>query len=102
LKGQWKHPQDRGGRHWNDLSYWLDLAKILDEGKFHGLFLADHLGIYDVYKGPANRDPALLSGAQFPLGDPLYAHDRTFPAFRLCTTDLFPPYLDFWSRPWRQ
>ncbi|EHY56613.1 hypothetical protein HRR83_002302 [Exophiala dermatitidis] len=69
--GLWKHPQDRGGLNFNDLTYWTDLAKILDEGKFHGLFLADHLGIYDVYKGPANRDPALLSGAQFPLGDPL-------------------------------
>ncbi|KAJ4305058.1 hypothetical protein N0V90_000588 [Kalmusia sp. IMI 367209] len=69
--GLWKHPQDRSGINWNDLNYWLDLAKVLEEGKFHGLFLADHLGIYDVYKGPANRDPALLSGAQFPLGDPL-------------------------------
>ncbi|GAM42749.1 hypothetical protein TCE0_044r17005 [Talaromyces pinophilus] len=67
--GLWKHPRDQAGDFAN-LDYWINLAKILEEGKFHGLFLADHLGIYDVYKGPANREPALLSGAQFPIGDP--------------------------------
>ncbi|OKL64193.1 hypothetical protein UA08_01009 [Talaromyces atroroseus] len=67
--GLWKHPDDQAGDFTN-LDYWIDLAKTLEEGKFHGLFLADHLGVYDVYKGPANRDPALLSGAQFPIGDP--------------------------------
>ncbi|TVY57610.1 Dimethyl-sulfide monooxygenase [Lachnellula cervina] len=67
--GQWKHPEDRAGDY-TDLTYWTDLAKILEAGKFHGLFLADHLGIYDVYKGPGNSAPALESGAQFPIGDP--------------------------------
>lgn len=43
------------------------------------MFLADHLGIYDVYKGPANREPALLSGAQFPIGDPLYVYSSQVP-----------------------
>ncbi|TVY17992.1 Dimethyl-sulfide monooxygenase [Lachnellula arida] len=68
--GQWKHPEDRAGDY-TDLTYWTDLAKTLEAGKFHGLFLADHLGIYDVYKGPGNSAPALESGAQFPIGDPL-------------------------------
>jgi hypothetical protein len=68
--GLWKHPQDKGGDFTN-LEYWINLAKVLEDGKFHGLFLADHLGVYDVYKGPANPNPALLSGAQFPVGDPL-------------------------------
>lgn len=70
LLGLWKNPQDRAG-DFLDLSYWIELAKVLEKGKFHGLFLADHLGIYDVYKGPGNKEPALLSGAQFPIGDPL-------------------------------
>jgi hypothetical protein len=30
------------------------------------------LGSYDVYKGPANFDPALASGPQFPIHDSLY------------------------------
>ncbi|KAH6679203.1 coenzyme dependent N5,N10-methylene tetrahydromethanopterin reductase [Halenospora varia] len=67
--GQWRHPDDHAGDYTN-LEYWTDLAKTLEAGKFHGLFLADHLGIYDVYKGPGNSAPALESGAQFPLGDP--------------------------------
>ncbi|RFU26800.1 hypothetical protein B7463_g9539, partial [Scytalidium lignicola] len=36
------------------------------------MFVADVLDPYDVYKGPANEGPALLSGAQFPVNDPLY------------------------------
>lgn len=47
------------------------MAKILDDGKFHGLFIADMLGVYDVYKGPGNVDPVLSGAAQFPISDPL-------------------------------
>jgi alkanesulfonate monooxygenase SsuD/methylene tetrahydromethanopterin reductase-like flavin-dependent oxidoreductase (luciferase family) len=36
------------------------------------MFIADTLGPYDVYKGPANVAPSLASGAQFPLNDPSY------------------------------
>ena len=36
------------------------------------MFVADVLGGYDVYKGPANIGPALAAGAQFPVNDPLY------------------------------
>ena len=39
----------RPGRTYNTLDYWTDLARILERGKFDALFLADVLGIYDVY-----------------------------------------------------
>ena len=42
------------------------------------------LGCYDVYKGPANHGPALGSGAQFPINDPLYL----VPAMAAVTTNL--------------
>jgi alkanesulfonate monooxygenase SsuD/methylene tetrahydromethanopterin reductase-like flavin-dependent oxidoreductase (luciferase family) len=42
------------------------LAKKLDEAKFHGIFFADVLGIYDIYNG---NGPALQSGAQIPILD---------------------------------
>ena len=42
---------------------------MLDEAKFHGLFFADVLGIYDVYQGPGNNGPALKSAAQIPILD---------------------------------
>ena len=30
-----------------------------------------YLGGYDVYKGPRNLDPAIISGAQWPVNEPL-------------------------------
>lgn len=39
---------------------------MLDDAGFHGMFFADVLGIYDVYKG---NGPALQSGAQIPIQD---------------------------------
>lgn len=48
------------------------------------LFIADTLGPYDVYKGPANVVPALSSGAQFPVNDPLYL----VPAMAAATKNL--------------
>ena len=46
--GLWRHPQDQSSRY-KDLSYWADLAKLLERGRFDGLFIADVLGTYDVY-----------------------------------------------------
>ncbi|EPQ28554.1 uncharacterized protein PFL1_03858 [Pseudozyma flocculosa PF-1] len=66
--GVWTHPADRSQYH-NKLSYWTDHAKLLEKGRFDGLFLADVLGGYDVYN--KNLDAALGSGAQFPVIDPL-------------------------------
>ena len=40
---------------------------MLEEAKFHGLFFADVLGIYDVYK--SSDDPAVVSAAQIPILD---------------------------------
>ena len=73
--GLWRHPENRS-QQYNDINYWIDLAKILEEGKFHGLFIADMLGIYDVYKGPENIDPVLPGAAQFPISDPLLESSR--------------------------
>jgi FMN-dependent oxidoreductase (nitrilotriacetate monooxygenase family) len=69
--GLWRHPGNRTTEY-TDLNYWIDLAKLLDGAGFHAMFVADVLGGYDVYKGPANLSPAIASGAQFPINDPLY------------------------------
>lgn len=66
--GLWRHPRDRADRY-IDLAYWTDLAKILERGKFDALFLADVLGVYDVYGG--NTDTALREATQVPLNDPM-------------------------------
>jgi long-chain alkane monooxygenase len=66
--GLWRHPNDRSDRY-VDLKHWTDLAELLEQGRFDGLFLADVLGTYDVYQGRA--DAAIRQGIQTPVNDPL-------------------------------
>lgn len=65
--GLWRHPSDKG-LHYNSLSYWTDLAKLLEKGRFDALFLADTLGIHDVYG--YSPDSALRNAVQVPKGEP--------------------------------
>ncbi|WP_133476986.1 LLM class flavin-dependent oxidoreductase, partial [Lactobacillus crispatus] len=57
-------------------------ARVLEQGGFDALFIADVLGFYDVYGG--NRDAALRTAAQAPVGDPL----MTIAAMSAATTHL--------------
>jgi FMN-dependent oxidoreductase (nitrilotriacetate monooxygenase family) len=66
--GLWTHPKDRAWQY-KDLDYWTDLAKILEEGIFSAIFIADIIGYYEIYKGSVS--PALAEAAQIPLNDPL-------------------------------
>ncbi|MDA5020484.1 LLM class flavin-dependent oxidoreductase [Acinetobacter pittii] len=66
--GLWRHPQDRSVEY-KDLEYWTDLAQILERGFFDGVFIADVLGIYDVYHQSAEH--ALTGAVQVPVNDPL-------------------------------
>lgn len=81
--GLWRHPSNKTDQY-KKLSFWTDLAKLLDEAGFHAMFIADTLGPYDVYKGPANIVPSLSSGAQYPVNDPLYL----VPAMAAATKNL--------------
>lgn len=66
--GLWRHPRDRS-REYKHLPYWIELARTLERGLFDGLFLADVLGVYDVFGGDAHA--ALTHAAQVPVNDPL-------------------------------
>ncbi|MGO4533454.1 LLM class flavin-dependent oxidoreductase [Leifsonia sp. 2MCAF36] len=66
--GLWRHPDDQSWRY-KDLTYWTELAKLLERGTFDGIFIADVLGTYDVYGG--NNEAAIRHGAQVPVNDPL-------------------------------
>ncbi len=93
--GLWRHPRDRSTTY-TDLGYWTDLARTLERGKFDGIFLADVMGIYDVYGG--SPDVALRSGVQAPVNDP----SLIVPAMAMatehlgfgvtCTLSYEPPY----------
>jgi FMN-dependent oxidoreductase (nitrilotriacetate monooxygenase family) len=67
-QGMWTHPRDRSAEYLS-LDYWMGLARLLEEGLFDGLFLADVLGIYDVHGG--NGDAAIRNAVQVPLIDPM-------------------------------
>ncbi len=67
-QGMWTHPRDRAAGY-ASLDYWTDLARRLERGLFDGLFLADVLGVYDVYGG--SPEAALRHAVQVPLLDPV-------------------------------
>ncbi|MDD1507589.1 LLM class flavin-dependent oxidoreductase [Pseudomonas sp. CNPSo 3701] len=66
--GLWTHPDDQSV-NFNQLSYWTDLAQLLERGLFDGLFIADILGVYDVYQN--GIDLPLQEAIQLPVNDPL-------------------------------
>jgi len=65
--GLWVNPDDQM-HSYTDLGTWVELAKLLERGKFDALFLADVIGIYDTYGG--GPEPALRQATQVPVNDP--------------------------------
>jgi FMN-dependent oxidoreductase (nitrilotriacetate monooxygenase family) len=94
--GMWRHPRDRS-LHYNTLDYWVDLAKTLERGLIDSLFMADSIGVNDVYGG--SIDTALRHGAQVPKQDPVMSLSAMAYATRdlgLCVTSNAnhePPYV---------
>jgi FMN-dependent oxidoreductase (nitrilotriacetate monooxygenase family) len=94
--GMWTHPRDRS-TDYRTLDHWVSLARLLERGLFDGLFLADVLGVYDVYEG--RPDAALRHAVQVPLIDPMLlipamAHATTHLGFGVtCNLAYEPPYL---------
>jgi alkanesulfonate monooxygenase len=66
--GLWRHPRDQTQRY-TDMAYWVDLARTLERGGFDALFLADVLGVYDVYG--ASGEAAIRGAVQIPVNDPV-------------------------------
>src|SRR5260221_13414559 len=64
--GRRRHPRDRS-EGYIDLDYWTNLARLLEHGKFDGLFLADVLGPYDVFHGRPHA--AIHNGIQISVTD---------------------------------
>ncbi len=80
-QGLWRHPRDRSVDY-TSLDHWVGLARLLEAGLFDALFLADILGVYDVYGGsPA---AAIRHAVQVPVNDPLLL----VPAMAHATTHL--------------
>jgi FMN-dependent oxidoreductase (nitrilotriacetate monooxygenase family) len=65
--GLWTDPDTRQ-LDYTDLGTWVELAQLLERGKFDALFLADVIGTYDTYRG--GREVAVREGLQIPVNDP--------------------------------
>ena len=65
--GMWRHPSSQASRY-NDIAYWTNMALELERGCFDTLFIADVVGVYDVYRGSAAA--SLKDAAQVPVNDP--------------------------------
>ena len=94
--GMWTHPRDRSSDY-TDITYWTELARTLEPGLFDGIFLADVVGVYDVYEG--SPDAALRNAAQVPVNDPMLLIPAMAVATQhlgcgvTCNTTYEPPYL---------
>lgn len=55
--------------YYTDLDHWVSLARTLERGMFDGLFLADILGVYDVFQD--SPDASIRHAVQIPVNDPL-------------------------------
>ncbi|RQP12970.1 MAG: LLM class flavin-dependent oxidoreductase [Microbacteriaceae bacterium] len=66
--GLWTLPGNNRHR-FEQIEYWIELAQLLEEGGFHGVFLADVVGAYDTFRG--GPETAIREGLQIPSNDPL-------------------------------
>lgn len=66
--GLWTHPRDQSHRY-KTLDYWTSLARTLERGLFDGIFLADIIGVYDIYQN--STDLTVKETIQLPVNDPL-------------------------------
>ena len=82
--------------NYTDLNQWVELAKLLERGRFDALFLADVVGVYDVFRG--NREAAVSEAAQIPVNDPMLlipamAHATQHLGFGFTSSILqYPPF----------
>jgi FMN-dependent oxidoreductase (nitrilotriacetate monooxygenase family) len=53
---------------YTQLAPWIELAQLLEKGRFDALFLADVIGVYDTYHG--GPETSIVEGMQMPVNDP--------------------------------
>jgi FMN-dependent oxidoreductase (nitrilotriacetate monooxygenase family) len=80
-QGLWAHPEQNTYRY-KQLSYWTDLARLLERGYFDFLFLADSYG-YPLLGGKT-PDVTFEQAVEVPKNDPMLL----IPALAAATTDL--------------
>ena len=79
--GLWVRDDTRQ-REYNRIEPWLELARLLEKGRFDALFLADVIGAYDLYRG--GPETAIEEAVQIPANDPM----PLIPAMAMATEHL--------------
>ncbi|MDQ1124925.1 NtaA/DmoA family FMN-dependent monooxygenase [Microbacterium trichothecenolyticum] len=79
--GLWSLPENNRHR-FGEIGFWTELAQLLEEGDFDGVFLADVVGAYDTFRG--GPETAVREGLQIPSHDPLLV----IPSMASATTHL--------------
>lgn len=64
VHGMWRAPGNNRHR-FGDMSYWLEVAKLAEEGLFDAIFLADVIGTYDAL-AMVQQQPC-VKGYRFPI-----------------------------------
>ncbi|MDT0165108.1 LLM class flavin-dependent oxidoreductase [Actinotalea sp. AC32] len=67
VQGTWRLP-DAGQTEFNSLQHWVDLARLLERGRFDAIFFADVAGLYGEYRG--DHRTYVEAGLQVPSNDP--------------------------------
>lgn len=67
IQGTWRRPEAHQ-TNFNDLDHWVDLARLLERGKFDAIFFADVVGLYAPYRGDERK--YFEAGLQVPSNDP--------------------------------
>jgi len=65
--GVWAHPASQRFDYTSP-RFWTDLARTLERGGFDSIFLADVIGVHDLYKG--GYETSVTQAMQTPGGDP--------------------------------
>ena len=80
----WAHPESTQGTEFARPEFWQRIARALERGKFDGLFLADTLSAYDVYRDMPSRSSMAISAVATvtPCGALPTAMPRAFAASR--------------------
>jgi FMN-dependent oxidoreductase (nitrilotriacetate monooxygenase family) len=68
VHGLWRDPAGEQIR-FNELDFWIDLARKLDQGGFDSIFFADVVGLYGNHRGSWDFQAEI--GLQIPSNDPM-------------------------------
>jgi len=97
VEDAWQLPGHTQPDGYTDIEFWTELAELLEDGGFRGMFFADAYNVANNYQGEIA--PTVRRGEQLPENDPLpllsalAAVTDRIGLVATASTSLYPPYL---------